>query len=197
MILLLRHGQTEFNAERRLQGQRDAPLTPMGRQQALRMGDRVAALATGRMASIHASPLGRAMSTARIVAACFGLAPPVRPDPRLMEITVGQWEGRTIDELENESPGFRDLHPPGHWLFHAPGGETLADLQARTADALAAIKADPAPVKVIVAHGIANWALRMAHSGLGPELTRIPDLPQDAVMELAPEGRCILLDDEA
>jgi len=80
-------------------------------------------------------------------------------------------------------------------LFHAPEGETLAALQARTRAALTAIKADPAPVKIIVAHGIANWALRMAHSGLGPDLTRIPDLPQDAVMELAPDGRAIRLDD--
>lgn len=188
MILLLRHGQTEFNAEQRLQGQLDAPLTALGREQAARMGARVAALASGREVSIHASPLGRARTSAVLVAAAFAVAPPLRYDARLMELSVGDWEGRTVADIEAAHPGLRAAHPPGHWLFHAPGGEGLAALRTRTAAALAAVQADPAPVRVIVAHGVTNWALRMVHSGQGPEEAFIGKLPQDAVMELLPGG---------
>lgn len=188
MILLLRHGQTAFNAERRLQGHLDAPLTALGREQAARMGARVAELAAGRAVAIHASPLGRARTSAALVSVAFRVAPPLRYDARLMELSVGDWEGRLQSDIDASHPGLRQAHPPGQWLFHAPRGERLDDLRARTAAALADIAADPAPVQVIVAHGVANWALRMAHSGLGPEETFIPDLPQDAVMELLPGG---------
>lgn len=196
MILLLRHGQTAYNAEHRLQGHLDAPLTDLGRDQAARMGALVARLVAGRDAVIHASPLGRAMATAQIVAATLDAPPPIRTDDGLKEISVGAWEGRTVAEIDEAHPGIRLLHPPGHWLFHAPGGETLEGLKARTAAALARIKVAEGPaIRVIVAHGVANWALRMAHTGLGPDLTFISGLPQDAVMELAPDGRVIRLDD--
>lgn len=195
MILLLRHGQTEFNAERRMQGHLDAPLTALGREQASRMGARVAAIAAGRRTVIHASPLGRALATARLVAAAFAAPPPIRPDPRLKEISVGAWEGRTMEEIQQGWPGHRERFPPGEWLFNAPGGETIDILRARAGAALSDILADPAPVRVIVAHGVTNWVLRMAHTGLGPAETLIKDLPQDAVFELGAGGGLARLDD--
>lgn len=195
MILLLRHGQTAFNAEHRLQGHLDAPLTDLGQAQARRMGARVAAIAAGRPTVIHASSLGRAQATARLVAGAFAAPPPIRPDPRLMEVSVGAWEGRTVDEILQAWPGHRERFPPGEWLFNAPGGETLDILRTRAGAALADILADPTPVRVIVAHGVTNWVLRMVHTGLGPAETLIMDLPQDAVFELGAGGGLARLDD--
>lgn len=193
MILLLRHGQTEYNVAGRLQGQFDSPLTALGRDQAARMGARVAALAAGRRVSVHASPLGRALDTARILAARLPGAPAPRPDPRLMEISFGAWDGLTQPDIDRRWPGLRAGLPPYRWFFHGPGGETLEALLARIAPALAEVTADPADLRVIVSHGIAGWAVRMAHTGRSPEDTIIPGLQQDSLQHLTPDGRVDLI----
>ncbi len=193
MILLLRHGQTEFNAAGRLQGQLDSPLTDQGRDQAARMGARVAALAAGRRVSIHASPLGRALDTARIVAAQIPGAAAPRPDPRLMEISFGAWDGLTRPEIDARWPGLRAGLPETRWFFHGPGGETLETLLSRIAPALATVAADPADLRVIVSHGIAGWAVRMAHTGRSPEEMIIPGLQQDSLQHLTPDARVELI----
>lgn len=193
MILLLRHGQTEFNVAGRLQGQLDSPLTATGRDQAARMGARIAALAAGRRVSIHASPLGRAQDTARIVAAHIPCAAAPRPDPRLTEISFGQWDGLTQPEIDSRWPGLRAGVPPHRWFFHGPGGETLAGLLSRVTPALADIATDPAALRVIVSHGITGWAVRMAHTGTSPEAAIIPGLQQDSLQHLAPDGQVRLL----
>lgn len=193
MILLLRHGQTEFNAAGRLQGQLDSPLTDKGRDQALRMGERVAALAAGRKVSIHTSPLGRALETARLVASRIPGAIGPRPDPRLTEISFGQWDGLTRHEIDTGWPGLRASAPENRWFFHGPDGETLEGLVARVAPALAEVTADPADLRVIVSHGIAGWAVRMAHTRRSPEENIIEGLQQDSLQHLTPDGRVELL----
>ena len=94
-ILLARHGETDWNRERRWQGHADPPLNELGREQAHGLAD---ALAGVELDAIYASDLRRAYETAEIVGARLGL--PVTSDPGLREIDVGSWSGLTREQLE-------------------------------------------------------------------------------------------------
>lgn len=182
MIYLCRHGQTAFNREHRLQGQMESDLTPLGRAQAGAMADLlhdlVARDAT-RPWRIVASPLRRARDTAGIIGARLGL--PVEFDDRLMELTVGDWEGRLRSDLERERPElFRDRT----WFFAAPGGETYDQVMARVSDWLSEQAAESERGLIVVSHGIAGRLLRGAYAGLSPTETLELDVPQDAVYRL-------------
>jgi broad specificity phosphatase PhoE len=104
-ILLLRHGQSEWNALGRWQGQADPPLSDLGRQQAHHAGNRLAD-GGSRFRVAFASDLRRAAETARIIA--LRLEIEVRPEPALRERHVGSWEGLTRDEIEARWPGWLD-----------------------------------------------------------------------------------------
>src|SRR5215831_10645180 len=98
-ILLARHGETDWNTERRWQGHDDQPLNEAGRQQARELG---ASLAGRPIAAVYASDLSRAHETATIVAGELGL--PVVADERLREVDVGDWSGRRMLDIETEDP---------------------------------------------------------------------------------------------
>lgn len=108
-LLLTRHGQSEWNAEGRWQGQADPPLTELGRQQALH-----AAKAIGAIDAVHCSPLQRAAATAHLVAEELGVGP-VMEDAGLAERCAGEWEGLTRVEIEDLYPGYLEdgRRPPG------------------------------------------------------------------------------------
>jgi probable phosphoglycerate mutase len=108
-LLLIRHGQSTWNAQRRWQGQADPPLTELGEEQA-----REAARHLGTFDAIYASDLHRAAVTAEIVAGERGVGPVV-PEPRLREHDVGEWTGMTVDEVKSDWPGYLEEHrrPPG------------------------------------------------------------------------------------
>ena len=182
MIYLCRHGQTVFNREHRLQGQMESDLTPLGRAQAGAMGDLLSDL-IARDADqpwrIIASPLRRARDTAGIIGARLGL--PVEFDDRLMELTVGDWEGRLRTDLAREQP---ELFTDKTWFFAAPGGETYDQVMARVSDWLAEQAAEPERRLIVVSHGIAGRLLRGAYAGLSPPDTLELDVPQDAVYRL-------------
>ncbi len=129
MIFLIRHGQTEFNVERRLQGRMDSPLTELGREQARRMGETLKAhLGEPGLWRVVSSPLGRTLATARIVCETLGLGCAIETDERLAEIHVGDWEGLSRQEIEAAQPGACDAEG---WIFTAPGGETYEQMAAR------------------------------------------------------------------
>ena len=109
-ILLVRHGETDWNLERRWQGHIDRPLNDVGRAQARALADR---LDSEPFAAVYSSDLARARETAEIVAAAHGL--PVHLDPRLREADVGEWSGLTADEIERRYPEGcgRSGHPVG------------------------------------------------------------------------------------
>ena len=153
-IWFLRHGQTEWNLERRLQGHLDSPLTGLGQAQAQQQArimkpviDQVAAGPGG----IFASPLGRAQHTARIALGGH----PFQTDPRLSEIATGDWEGRLRDEVAR---GGGDLFV----YAAAPGGEGFDALEAR----VAAFLADLQGPSIIVSHGLLGQVLRGLVCGL-------------------------------
>ena len=179
LIFLIRHGQTEWNREARLQGRRDSPLTEEGRAQARRMG-----LMLRQMVAEHddwlvqSSPLGRAHDTARIVCEAAGLTAPILSDDRLAELSVGPFEGMTRDEILAHTP--QTEITPG-WIYNIPGGETQEALRARLADWLAEVDETDGRRRLVVSHGIAGRMLR--HLYAGEPLQGVPP-PQDSVFRL-------------
>ena len=182
MIYLCRHGQTEWNRERRLQGQTEADLTPLGRLQAAAMANLLHDLIAREPAAdwrIVASPLRRARDTAQAIANRLGRE--VEFDDRLMELTVGEWEGRLYADVHRENP---EAFKSPEWFFTAPGGETYEQVMARVSDWLAEQVTEPERRLIVVSHGIAGRLLRGAYAGLSPEETLAQDVPQDALYRL-------------
>ena len=140
-MVLWRHGQTAFNAERRFQGQRDVPLNAIGRAQARRAARH---LATLEPTELWSSDLSRAASTAGYLARLTGLE--IRQDKDLRERHGGAWEGLTIEEI-------RERYPDDLAAWEPPGGETLETVAERTAAALARIAAGAAPGSLVVVTG--------------------------------------------
>ncbi|HKG04453.1 MAG TPA: histidine phosphatase family protein [Conexibacter sp.] len=143
MLLLARHGETDDNVPPlRFQGQRDTPLNERGREQARELADRVAALEQP-VASLWASDLSRARETAEIVGERIGLTPQL--DARLREGWRGEWEGFLFDEIAASDPeryaAWRS--PDAEVGFQFPGGETLAQQQARVLECLREIAGVP------------------------------------------------------
>lgn len=99
-LLLVRHGQSEWNADGRWQGQENPPLTALGRLQASR-----ASHAVGAVDAIYASPLDRAITTAMIIAEATGIGPVVTVEG-LMERHAGEWQGLTHEQIEEQYPGY-------------------------------------------------------------------------------------------
>lgn len=188
MIYLCRHGQTEFNAIGRRQGQVDSNLTAIGQAQATAMGRRLASLNLPEF-RIYASPLGRAHNSARLIARELG-NPEITLDARLMEIGMGSWDGKTDLEIDTAHPGLRASVPPEAWWFHSPDGETYAIFAARLAAALEDIQSDPSPVKIVVAHAVVSRVIRAQWAGLSEADSHMLPVPQDAFFALI-EGNAI------
>ena len=163
-IYYMRHGETAWNAEGRLQGTLDAPLNDRGRAQASHAGHVLADLLKrdGRdKASLPfvASPLGRARQTMELVRGSLRLPPDgYAVDDRLREIGYGQWEGSTLSELRQADPDVFAARQSDKWTVAPPGGESYAEVQARVGDWYAQLTADT----VAVAHGGTARALMVA-----------------------------------
>lgn len=163
-LLLVRHGQSEWNAAGLLQGQTaDVPLTALGHQQAAAAATELATLirAGSGPGALVSSDLRRAVQTAKHCAARTGL--PLRTTPALREQGYGVLEGRPSRELW----GLVDWTDP-HWSAEA--GESLAGLHDRVAGYLAALQAEPpAPVMALVTHGDTIRAVQAVAAGRGPD----------------------------
>lgn len=161
-VLLVRHGQSEWNAEGRWQGQADPPLSPLGRVQAA-----AAAGAAGAVAGIVASDLQRALATAEIIADHLGVGP-VRPEPRLRERDAGEWTGLTRAEIDTHWPGYLldGRRPPGFELDDA--------ILGRVFEALAALHRDhPGEAVLAVAHA---GVIRAVERHIGIDDGLVPNL---------------------
>jgi probable phosphoglycerate mutase len=181
-LYLLRHGETEFNIENRLQGQQDSPLTPRGRSQARGHGALLATLIVDPAVwRVVASPLGRTMNTARLTCAEFGLPETaIESDPRLMEIAYGEWEGLTYDEIETRYQDEWAARQRDPWQFVVPGGESYAMVAARVATFLDEIERDT----IVVSHGGTGRVLRGLYARLAPTEIKTLEQPQDALHRL-------------
>jgi probable phosphoglycerate mutase len=179
-IIFLRHGETDWNAEGRLQGQRDIPLNATGRAQALRNGRTLAAAFPDLGAyDFVASPLVRSRETMEIVRAALGVDPSAYGlDDRLRELTFGEWEGFTTAELHARLPEAIAAREKDKWRFVPPGGESYHILSERVGAWLAGLERPT----VAVAHGGVGRVLRMLALGLDPEMVVAADFPQDKVL---------------
>lgn len=181
MIYLVRHGETEFNRERRLQGHVDSPLTELGRRQAQAVGAQLKALIGGAPGwRIVASPLGRTRRTAEIIGASLGIAE-IEIEPRLIELSWGDWDGRLRADLAAASPAFGR----SNWAFHAPTGESYAAMCQRLSSWLAELPPERERRVIAVSHGVTGRVLRGVYAGLPVETVMTHDAPQDAVFRLA------------
>jgi probable phosphoglycerate mutase len=183
ILYFARHGETDWNRERRLQGQHDIPLNALGRVQASRCGGVLRDLLErggGSAADYNyvSSPLGRARETMELMRASIGLDPAAyRTDARLMEMSFGRWEGFTFAELQAREAAALAERERDKWGFVLPGGESYAQLQARVRDWYEGIECDT----VVSAHGGVCRAL-IAHFNLAqPETASVGDIGQGCV----------------
>lgn len=185
MIYLVRHGQTEFNRERRIQGHVDSPLTELGVRQAKAVGRLLCDLIREpRGWRIVSSPLGRARSTAEIVSRKLG-GLPVELDDRLKEMSWGAHDGRLRAELEAEHP---ETFGRTGWAFDAATGESYDDVAARVGAWLADLPPEPERKVIAVSHGVSGRVLRGLYANLPRDLAGQQDVPQDAVFLLQHGG---------
>ena len=185
-LYVLRHGETAWNTERRMQGTLNSDLTERGRAQALAMGRALKTeLAREPVPTVFLrSPLGRVRETSLIVGRELGLDPSEwRDDPRLAELSYGSWEGRSWQEIEVDRPNaLADWRADPHG-FCPPGGESHFELRRRTESALADIIA--ANIRtVVVGHGVSGAVLRGINLGLDARAMFVLDKPQDAFFRL-------------
>jgi len=181
-IYFIRHGETDWNRDRRYQGQRDIPLNDTGRAQARRNGIALRAfLPAIAEADFIASPLGRTRETMEIIRDGLGLPPAdYAIDPRLMELCYGTWEGTLQDDVPRHDPDGAAARRQDPFRWRPAEGESYADLFARVSGWAGSIARDC----VVVSHGGVSRCLRAHVLGLAPE--RIPELesPQDRVLIL-------------
>jgi probable phosphoglycerate mutase len=159
-LLLVRHGETDWNRERRFQGHADPPLNEAGREQARALGEQLAA---EEIDAVYTSDLRRARETAEILAA--RLDAEVVALRELREIDVGSWQGLTWPEIEERHPeGVEQWHRDGHgW----ESGETYGELGTRIAAALRQIAANhPGQRILVVGHGGTVRATRALVDGV-------------------------------
>jgi broad specificity phosphatase PhoE len=155
VLYYVRHGETDFNVEGRLQGRRDTDLNARGRQQAVDCGELLRELfARDERQSADfaymASPLKRARATREILRATLGLDPRGYDiDDRLLEISYGEWEGLRLPEIDARYPGLLQERERNKWDFAPPGGESYRQLTGRIDAWYASLTRDT----VVAAHG--------------------------------------------
>ena len=185
-ILALRHGETTWNVDTRIQGHLDIPLNDTGHWQGQRLGE---ALAQEGISAIYASDLSRAWETAQYVARASGLA--VQAEPGLRERGFGHFEGRTFAEIEAELPEQAQRWRQRDPHFTPDGGESLVQLYQRvvsTSERLAA--RHPGELIALVGHGGVMDVLYRAATRLDLQAARTWHLGNAAINRLlwSPQG---------
>ncbi|QNQ18945.1 2,3-diphosphoglycerate-dependent phosphoglycerate mutase GpmB [Kosakonia sp. SMBL-WEM22] len=161
-VYLVRHGETHWNAERRIQGQSDSPLTDKGETQARQVAERAKALG---ITHIITSDLGRTRRTAEIIADICGCD--VTLEPRLRELNMGVLERRPLDSLTEEEEGWRRQLVNGTADGRIPEGESMQELSERMHAALATCLELPQGSRpLLVSHGMALGCLVSTILGL-------------------------------
>ena len=187
VLYYIRHGETDWNVEQRLQGHRDTPLNARGRSQASHCGAILRGLlerdsrASADCAYVS-SPLGRARQTMKLIRAALDLDPSAYGvDDRLIEISFGDWEGLTLPEIAARNAEALVARERDKWGFEPPGGESYRDVTRRVAAWYATVTQDT----VVAAHGGVARAL-VAHFDILPhEQATHADIVHDVVYVFA------------
>jgi len=175
-LVLVRHGETVWNTERRFQGRADSPLTEVGRAQARRHAQTLERLPPE---VVVASPLPRAAETARLIAEALGRA--LTFDDALVERSMGAFEGWTAEELRERAPEAWSRRQADPWSFRPPGGESYPDLQARVAPVARRLRCRREGVVAVVSHGTLVRVLLAELLGLCPAQALRVRQPNDVV----------------
>ncbi|HYG58537.1 MAG TPA: histidine phosphatase family protein [Symbiobacteriaceae bacterium] len=182
-LYLVRHGETAGNIQHRYVGWQDPPLTRHGLRQAEALAR---ALASEPVTAVYSSDLTRAQQTARPIAACLDL--PVQTRMALREVSFGQWDGLTYDEIQARDPAHLEAWLADPERVAPPGGETLAQLRARLLTALpiaegALLVTHGGPIRTLVAHftGRPFWDLQVPPGSVTVlvegKVTSLPNVP--------------------
>ncbi len=174
-IFVLRHGETEFNADKKLQGHCNSSLTSKGCDQARRVGTTLKQYVENRPFRVYSSTLGRALQTSQIVCEELNYSyENLNKEPRLKEFSLGEWEQRTIPSLEQEIP---NLLAQNDWYLQAPNCETYESVRERLSSWLSDVAHDEDIV--VVSHGLTGIVLRGLLLGMDYTQVWQQDLPQD------------------
>lgn len=176
---LVRHGQTTWNLERRLQGQLDSPLTRDGIRQASAMAARLQDLG---IRTVCSSPLGRALRTAVIIADEIGAD--LVEVPELAELHHGDMAGLTWAEIDERHPGARAERAENRYGWAFPGGESYAQARVRAQKALSACGWESEGAPLLVAHEMIGRMLRAELRSLGQAEALALRHPQGVVLEI-------------
>jgi len=187
-LYFIRHGETDWNAEGRLQGQRDIPLNDLGRVQAEEAGIILKAIHPNpEDLDWWVSPLGRTRETAERVRTAIGLHPPdYKLDDRLKELTFGRWEGMTWKEVRRADPAGAAARERDKWSAVPPDGESYKMLEARVKGFLDTAIRGPS---VLVSHGGVARVLMAMLAGYAPRRAAVEEIWQGQVLAFE-NGQC-------
>jgi alpha-ribazole phosphatase len=164
-LILVRHGETDWNVEGRYQGQSDVPLNANGLAQAEALAGQ---LRGESFAAIYSSDLARASQTAEVLAGGSGAT--VHYDPRLREIDQGEWEGLLLKEIETRYAEAFERRRSDPLSTRPPGGESVGQVRRRVLEVIDEIRRGfPKETIVIVSHGLAIALIKVYLAGLPVE----------------------------
>ncbi len=176
-LLLLRHGETEWNLQGRLQGRKNSPLTDLGRAQARQQGKILKQIKGIARFDAVCSPLGRAQETALLALGAVGKLP--RLEPEVAEINAGDWEGKTYEEIMGADSTWTDQDMMRLFLT-APGGEGFDTLHARCADFLSKLDRPT----IVISHSVTLCMIRGLLRDLNRSEIEALDRPQGVVYDV-------------
>jgi broad specificity phosphatase PhoE len=187
-LYFVRHGETDWNAARRLQGLNDVPLNALGRRQAAQCGELLGKLFAGNGVAPEdfvfiSSPLSRARETMDILRVALGLPQKgYATEPRLAELSFGSWEGLTYKEVRDRDRSVLARRDRDKWNFQPPGGESYAQLLVRVREWHDSISGDA----VVTAHGGVARAFLVLYGVKSPAEAPLGDIAQGVVYEFMP-----------
>jgi probable phosphoglycerate mutase len=181
-LILIRHGETDWNREGRLQGGQDIPLNELGRTQAAEAAGRLRTLAPGFATLDYiGSPMQRARETMDILRRTLDLAPGAyRLDDRLKELTFGSWEGFTWRDIRKAEREQAQLRERDKWSFVPPGGESYAMLAQRIRPVLEELTRET----VIVSHGGVARAVLALVGAVSPQKASMVEIWQGKILTI-------------
>jgi probable phosphoglycerate mutase len=180
-VYFARHGETIYNAQNRVQGWQDSPLTESGRKQAHEIGLILRDLVSTNDTCFVCSPMARACLTMEIVLGVLGLPTDhYTSDERLLEVDYGEWSGRYIPDIKANDRERWQARERDKWNVPAPGGESYAMVATRVTDWLSGLKEET----VAVGHGAFGRILRGLYCGQSWQEIAAMDEPQGVVFRL-------------
>ncbi|MEM1232080.1 MAG: histidine phosphatase family protein [Pseudomonadota bacterium] len=179
-LYIIRHGETEWNAEQRMQGRLDSGLTPRGQEQCIANGRLLKDL--GGVDELLVSPLGRTRETAFLLNSF--LSADIEFEDALVERDCGDWSGLTIDEITTQFPREWDARQRRPFEHRPPGGENVPEVVERIRPLLARLAGRPAARIGIVTHGVTSRALLTDLLALQPSMAGRVRHPNDALYRL-------------